>query len=141
MARLVKEIRFRLSPEEKEMLIRKEFLQHHGEEKESIMTELLNLKNNHHYYRFKTQKEIAREKANKRLIWGTLALIIIMALYFFFFVRIGGTPPTIQEITPAERHHVSDLSKKHQLAGYVWSIDRQTGEIAYYRRGEWRIVR
>ncbi len=69
-----------------------------------------------------------------------VAFLILFAVYFFWMIFLRPSNlPVIQEITPAERKQVPELSKKYRLAGYVWMIDRTTGELVYYRNGEWRV--
>ena len=84
------------------------------------------------------------ERFLKKLFTKCVAAVLFLAtaliLYMIFSLLTFPPPPTIQEITPAERKQVSDLSKKYKLTAYVWAIDRKSGEISYYRKGEWRVI-
>jgi len=74
-----------------------------------------------------------------------IAILIVAAFIIFFMlytiVNRPYPPPSIREITPAERKQISYLEDKFKLHGYTWAIDIQTGEISYYRKGVWRVIK
>lgn len=93
---------------------------------------------------------LRKQGKNKSEIEGTLnrfaiamliiAAVVIFAMLYTIFTR-PYPPPSIREVTPAERKQISYLKDKYKLHGYCWVIDRDTGKISYYRKGQWWTVR
>ncbi len=73
---------------------------------------------------------------------AAVVFLILFAAYFFWMIFLRPSHlPVIQEVTPAERKQVYELSRKYKLAGYVWMLNRDSQEISYYRNREWRVVK
>jgi hypothetical protein len=74
----------------------------------------------------------------RRVAW---VVIFLSAIVILTMVFKAAPPPTIREITPAERKQVAYLEDKFKLHGYLWLVDRKTGEISYWRKGKWRVIK
>lgn len=83
--------------------------------------------------------ESSLERMARRVAW---VVIFLCAIVIGTMVFKAAPPATIRrEITPAERKQVAYLEDKFKLHGYMWMLDRTAGEISYWRKGKWRVIK
>src|SRR3990167_10499334 len=75
-------------------------------------------------------------------IWLALLVVVMWFWWHASAERPGRevTVPPIRIITPLERRQAKKIECKYGLKGYTCVQDLQTGEINYYRRGEWETI-
>lgn len=85
--------------------------------------------------------ESSLERLARRCAWGVILCFAIVILMMVYRTATSPPPATIREITPAERKQIAFLEDKFRLHGYMWLLDRRAGEISYWRKGKWQVIK